>query len=134
MVHINEQFCGFISPPGGKNPIVLTERDILSICEKLKSVSQDWFTLGLAFGLKRSELKNIEDQYLHTKRRLMEMVVKRLEVTDPDHPMIWPYICECLRSPIVKRSDVAEEIEGKVPIIIMLFNIAWDHLFLGKGR
>ncbi len=47
----------------------------------------------------------------------MEMVVKRLEVTDPEHPMTWPYICECLRSPIVERNDVAQEIEGKVPII-----------------
>ena len=106
--------------------IVLTIKDALTICEKLESVSKDWFTLGLAFGLKRSELKNIEDQYLHTKRRLIEIVVKRLEVTDPDHPMTWSYIRECLRSPIVKRSDVASEIEGKVPIIVILsFGTIW---------
>ncbi len=40
------------------------------------------------------------------------MVGKRLEVTDPEHPVTWPYICECLvRRPAVKRNDVADEIE-----------------------
>ncbi|XP_064382397.1 uncharacterized protein LOC135331236 [Halichondria panicea] len=46
----------------------------------------------------------------------MEMVGKRLEVTDPEHPMTWPYICECLRRPTVERNDVAEEIEDKFEI------------------
>ena len=114
-----------ITKQSSSTPIVLTEGDILSICEKLQTVINDWFTLGLAFGMKASKLKNIEYQYRHNKRRLMEMVGKRLEVTDPDHPMTWPYICECLRSPIVELSDVAEEIEGKVPIIVILFNIAF---------
>ena len=109
-----------ITKQSSYTPIVLTEGDILSICEKLKSVSKDWFNLGLAFGLKPSELMNIKDQYLHNKRRLMEMVGKRLEVTNPEHPMTWPYICECLRNPTVKLNDVASEIEGKVPIIIIL--------------
>ena len=118
-----------ITKQSSSTPIVLTEGDILSICEKLETVSQDWFTLGLAFGVKALKLKSIENQYRHNKRRLMEMVGERLEVNNPDHPMTWPYICECLRSPTVKRNDVAEEIEGKVPIIIILFNIAWDHFF-----
>ena len=109
-------------------PIVLTIKDAQTICEKLKSVRKDWFDLGLAFGLELSKLKDIEDQYLHNKRRLMEIVGKRL-INDPDHPMTWPYVCECLRSPTVERNDVAEEIEGKVPIIIILFNIAWDNFF-----
>ena len=79
------------------------------------SASSNWFDLGLTFGVKISELMEIEDQYSNNKRHLMEMVVKRLVVTDPEHPMTWPYICECLRNPIVERNDVAEEIEGKVP-------------------
>ena len=69
--------------------------------------------LGLALGVKSNDLKDIEDEYCHNKRRLMEMVGKRLEVTDPEHPMTWPYICECLRRPTVERNDVAEEIEDK---------------------
>ncbi len=106
-------------------PIVLTEGDILSICEKLLSVSSDWSTLGLAFGMKAIQLTNIKDQYRYNMRRLTEVVGKRLQFNDPEHPMTWPYICECLRSPIVRHNNLAEEIEGKVPIIYSAF---WDHL------
>ncbi len=94
-------------------PIVLTGADTQDICVALKSASKDWFELGMAFGMERSDLKNIEDQYSKNTRRLMEMVGKRLEVTDPEHSMTWPYICEGLRSRTVERNDVAEEIEEK---------------------
>ena len=106
-----------ITKQSSYTPIVLTIEDAPSICERLENANKDWFDLGLAFGLEVSKLKDIEDQYTSNKNHLMEMVVKRLEVTDPEHPMTWPYICECLRSPIVERNDVAQEIEGKVPII-----------------
>ncbi|XP_064387520.1 uncharacterized protein LOC135335853 isoform X4 [Halichondria panicea] len=91
--------------------IVLTLMDAQTIDESLEDASKDWFNLGLAFGLELSELKNIEDEYRYNKRRLTEVVVKRLQVTDPEHPMTWSYICECLRSPTVERNDVANEIE-----------------------
>ncbi|XP_064407588.1 uncharacterized protein LOC135352329 isoform X2 [Halichondria panicea] len=94
-------------------PIVLTGDDIQAIRESLKNASKDWFDLGLAFGVKINVLENIEDDYRHNDRRLMKVVAKRLEVTDPEHPMTWPYICECLRRPTVERNDVAEEIEDK---------------------
>ncbi len=91
------------------NPIVLTT---LTICEKLKTARKDWFDLGMAFGLKYSDLKDIEDQYKNNNKRcLTEMVGRRFECTDSDHPVTWPYICECLRSPTVERNDIAEEIE-----------------------
>ena len=96
-----------------RSSIVLTGDDILTICEKLRSASKDWFNLGLALGMKITDLEDIEDAYRHNQRRLMKMVTKRLEVTDPEHPMTWPYICECLRSRTVERNDVAEEIEDK---------------------
>ncbi len=92
-------------------PIVLTGADILTICQSLKTASYNWFDLGLALGVNNSDLKDIEDKYRHNKRCLREMVSKRLEVTDPKHPMTWPYICECLSSPTVERNDVAQEIE-----------------------
>ena len=60
-----------------------------------------------------SKLKDIENQYAANMHRLTEMVGKRLEVTNPEHPMTWPYICECLRSPTVGRNDVAKELKVK---------------------
>ncbi len=111
-----------ITKQSSSTPIVLTLKDALTIVESLRYADKDWFNLGLAFGLELAELKNIEviyedeKSYIYDyKRHLMEVVVKRLQVTDPEHPMTWPYICECLRSPTVKCNDVAEEIEGKVP-------------------
>ncbi len=92
--------------------MVLTGADILTICENLKSASNNWFKLGLALGMKLFELENIKDQYQDNTHRLTMVVGKRLEVTDPDHPITWPYICECLRSPFVERKDVAEKIEA----------------------
>ncbi len=97
----------------GYQPIVLTGADINTICESLKTATYNWFDLGLALGVKSNDLKDIEDEYRHNKRRLMEMVGKRLVFTDPEHPMTWPYICECLRRPTVERNDVAKEIEDK---------------------
>ena len=97
----------------GDQPIVLTGADFNTICERLKTATYNWFNLGLALEVNYYVLKNIESRYQDNKRRLMEMVAKRLEVTDPEHPMTWPYICECLRRPTVERNDVAEEIEDK---------------------
>ena len=115
--NINQEL---ITKQSSSTLIVLTEGDILSICEKLLSVCSDWSTLGLAFGVKAIQLMNIKDQYWDFKRRLTEVVGKRLQFNDPEHPMTWSYIYECLRSPILERNDVAKEIEGKVPIIIIL--------------
>ena len=107
-----------ITKQSSYTPIVLTKKDAPSICERLESASNDWFTLGLAFGLKFSALKSIEYQYLHTDR-LSKMVGGRLEINNQEHPVTWPYICECLRNCTVERNDVANEIEGKIPITIL---------------
>ncbi len=90
------------------DPVVLTQDDILTICEKLKSASKDWFNLGLALKVKFTDLKNIQDQYSDNNRRLAEVVGKRVEATDP---VTWPYICKCLRNCVVERNDLANEIE-----------------------
>ncbi len=96
-----------------QSSIVLTRDDIPTIFEKLRSARKNWFNLGLALGVNYYELENIQDQYQDNERRLMKAIAKRVEVTDPEYPMTWPYICECLRRPTVQRNDVAEEIEDK---------------------
>ncbi len=101
-----------IEKQSSSNPIILTGKDILTICQKLKNASKNWFNLGLTLGIDYYELEKIQDRYQDTDRCLMKAVVKRLEVTDPEHPMTWPYICECLRSSTVQRNDVAEQIEA----------------------
>ncbi|XP_064399904.1 uncharacterized protein LOC135346128 isoform X3 [Halichondria panicea] len=94
-----------------RSSIVLTGDDVLIICDSLNNASNDWFNLGLALGMKITDLEDIEDAYRHNQRRLLKMVGKRLQVIEP--PMTWAYICECLRRPTVECNDVAEEIEDK---------------------
>ncbi len=93
-----------------KQSDVLTKADIRTICEKLMSAQDDWFHLGSAFGLEDSQLKAIEHQYSDDKRRLREMISKRLEVAGSENPVTWPYICECLRSRSVERRDIATQL------------------------
>ena len=45
-----------------RSSIVLTGDDIR---EKLRSASKDWFNLGLALGMKITDLEDIEDAYRH---------------------------------------------------------------------
>ena len=96
-------------PPS--DPIVLTGEDLQTICVKLVKATNNWFNLGLAFGMNFDELESIEEEFRENGRRLTKMVAKRLAVPDLKHPVTWPYICECLRSPTVKRYDVALVIE-----------------------
>ncbi|XP_064387065.1 uncharacterized protein LOC135335465 isoform X4 [Halichondria panicea] len=93
-----------------KQSIVLTEADILTICEGLKTASNNWLILGLALGVKLYDLKNIESRYQDNRRCLMEMIIKLLEIADPKHPITWLYICECLRN--IDRKDVANLLCG----------------------
>ncbi len=88
----------------------LTKADIETICEKLMDAQNDWFFLGSAFRLEDSQLKAIERQHRDDKRCLREMISKRLEVAGSDNPVTWPYICECLKSPNVRREDIATKL------------------------
>ncbi len=99
-----------ITKQSSSNPIILTKKDTRIICEKLETVCNDWFHLGMAFDLEPSKLENIV-QHSNNRHCLTEMIGKRFEITDSGHPVTWPYICECLRSPNVQRNDIAEEIE-----------------------
>ncbi len=90
---------------------VLTQDDIPTICERLASASNNWFNLGLALGVKYTHLQNIQEQFPNNEHRLTNMMAMRLQVSDSKDPVTWPYICECLRRPLVMRFDVADNIE-----------------------
>ncbi len=91
---------------------VLTKKDLKEIYGRLKRVSGKWLDLGVAFKLSIDDLHAIKKKYDDDERRLLEMISKRLEVTDSDLPdFTWSYICECLRSPLVELNIIANEIE-----------------------
>ena len=104
------------------DPIVLTGKDVQTICVTLVKAYNNWFNLGLALGMDYDQLESIQDQFRDNSGRLTKMIAKRLSVTDQTNPMTWSYICECLRSPTVMRYDVAEAIEREKGCLIVIYN------------
>ncbi len=95
-----------------QSPNVLTQKDLTAIYGKLKRASGKWLDLGLAFKLSIHDQHAIEKKYNDDERRLLEMISKRLEITDSDLPdFTWSYICECLRDPLIQLNNIANEIE-----------------------
>ena len=72
-------------------------------------VSVQWREFGGALGLDQDTLSAIDtDHRGNVQVCLREMLIKRLQI---GHPLSWKILCDCLRSPTVKRGDVAAEIE-----------------------
>ena len=87
----------------------ITLSDHQEVYERLFGVRVQWRNLGGALGLDQDTLSAID-----TKHRgdvqvcLREMLAKRLQ---SGGPLSWRVLCDCLRSPTVRRHDVAAEIE-----------------------
>ena len=82
------------------------------VYERLISASVKWRNLGGALGLDQDTLSAIDVKYRgDTQDCLREMLTKRLQ---SDSPLSWRVLCDCLRSPTVRRGDVAAEIEKEL--------------------
>ncbi len=77
--------------------------------EKVRSASPNWFNLGLVLKLSYTDLTNFHETYRRDSDVcLREVLARRLQT---GFPLTWEGICTALRHYIVKRNDVAEEIE-----------------------
>ena len=71
-----------------------------------------WCELGGALGLDIDTLSTINCDHRHDVQTcLREMLTKRLQ---SGGPLSWKVLCDCLKSPTVKRNDLATEIEQKI--------------------
>ena len=71
-------------------------------------VQTRWYELGLALGFSAESLDGIRiDEFYQTEGCLRKMLHKRMEIK----PVTWEEIVVALRSPAVKRNDLAEKIE-----------------------
>ena len=72
------------------------------------SASVQWRELGGALGLDQDTLSAIDTNHRGiVKVCLREMLTKRLQSVGP---LSWRVLCDCLRSPTVRRDDVAATI------------------------
>ena len=91
---------------------VITLSDHQEVYERLIGVRVQWRDLGGALGLDQDTLSAIDTMHRgDVQICLREMLTKRLQ---SGGPLSWRVLCDCLRSPTVKRQDVAEEIEQKI--------------------
>ena len=87
----------------------ITLSDRQEVYERLVGVRVKWYELGGALGLDQDTLSAIDSKHRgNVQVCLREMLIKRLQ---SGGPLSWRVLCDCLRSPTVKRLDVAEEIE-----------------------
>ena len=88
---------------------MITTSDHQEVFERLVGVRVQWRELGGALGLDQDTLSAIDtDHRGKVKVCLCEMLTKRLQ---SGGPLSWRVLCDCLRSPTVRRYDVAAEIE-----------------------
>ena len=92
---------------------MLTSSDHQEVYEGLVSVSVKWRDLGGALGLDNDTLSAIDNDSIALMFRicLREMIAKRLQ---SGGPLSWRHLCDCLRSPTVRRCDVADKIEKDI--------------------
>ena len=77
--------------------------------EKLITISSTWYDLGLALGLDRNTLDDIEDNNRENQTRLRETLSKR----DHIKTLSWTEIIKALRNPIVGKNTLADELRRK---------------------
>ena len=87
----------------------ITLSDHQEVYERLFGVRVQWRELGGALGLDQDTLSAIDTKHRgNAQVCLREMLTKRLQ---SGGPLSWRVLCDCLKSPTVRRDDVAEEIE-----------------------
>ena len=88
----------------------ITLSDHQEVYERLVDVSVRWHELGGALGLDQDTLSAI-DTKSQREHSLYEMLIKRLQ---SGGPLSWRDLCDCLKSPTVRGSEVAAEIEQEI--------------------
>ena len=83
----------------------------------LVSVSKYWRELGLALGLKKETLDEIECNHREVKDYKREMMSKWLKWVDIGYKPTWQHLVDALKDPNVQGHDsIVKAIEGKYSI------------------
>ena len=84
----------------------------VDVLRELNDITNKWFELGLALGLKYSTLNGIETDNTTVDKRKREMVRSWLQKKDECTPS-WQALVEALKDTLVQHIDVADNIEQK---------------------
>ena len=82
------------------------------LLNELHSVRDSWYNIGLQLGIPHTELDCIRHEYENPLDLLREMLRKWLDIAINPRPS-WKAVITALRSPIVDKKHVAEQLESK---------------------
>ena len=88
--------------------------DFENVYEELFDAREKWREIGRKLGLQRSDLNNIEEEYVHNARRLEEVLTVWLK--RPSLTPSWQSLIHALRAKIVDEGGIAGIIEDKYVI------------------
>ncbi len=78
-----------------------------NIFEILKKASKEWYNIGLGLSVEVDDLDQFEDDFPNDNVKcLRKMLTRRIQQGGLTRSLL----CESLRRPLVKRSDVADEV------------------------
>ncbi|XP_064390076.1 uncharacterized protein LOC135337974 isoform X3 [Halichondria panicea] len=87
---------------------VLTMDHFTTIFEILKKTNKEWYNIGLGLNVEMDELEKFEDNFPNDNVKcLRKMLTRRIQQGGLTRSLL----CESLRRPLVKRSDVADEVQ-----------------------
>ena len=91
---------------------VLKESDFCDIYHILYDARVKWRIFGIIFGVKLTDLKDIEDRYKDNDRRLEEVIQRWLKDRSQTHT--WGSLVMVLRDKLIDEGDLADKIEEKL--------------------
>ncbi len=80
-----------------------------NIFEIVKKASKEWYNIGLGLNVEMDELEQFEDNFPNDNVKcLRKMLTRRIQQGGLTRSLL----CESLRRPLVKRSDLADKIQN----------------------
>ena len=80
-----------------------------NIFEILKKASKEWYNIGLGLSVEVDDLDQFEDDFPNDNVKcLRKMLTRRIQQGGLTRSLL----CESLRRPLVKRSDVADKVQA----------------------
>ena len=89
--------------------LCVDENDLAKVLKSVLGMLDKWDDLGMALGIKVSELNVIEKEKPTLQNRMKAML--RLWLQGNGVEPNWQNLCKALRDDLVKRSDIASKIE-----------------------
>ena len=94
---------------------VLSIEDLSEVYTKFFDARDKWFNIGLALNINFTALKSIKSEQHDNDDCLREMLAHRIQ---SGGPLTWADLSDCLRHPIIKRNDLAKNIDQGLGILL----------------